>query len=129
MTITLKSDMTTKTYQGLLSLHSCGEYDEALYLSSLRESLADELGWMRNKTVTVRYWITDKPCTKDEAQQAAMLQIMGLADVDFGARYSDITGYLWTDEDLNIGGHDLLTELKSNIGKWLILEIDFEGVL
>jgi hypothetical protein len=118
----------TKTYQGLLSIQPHGEYDEALYISSVDAPLADELAWIAGKIVTVRYWITDKPCTKDEAQEAAILQIMGLADVDFGARYSEATGYLWTDEELNIGGHDLLAELKSNVGKWCILEIEIGRV-
>ena len=112
-----------KTYQGLLSLHSWGEADDILYLSSLTDPLAEELGWMSGKKVTVRYWITDKQCTRDEAAEAAMLIAMGAADVTLNSRYSDITGYLWTDEDLNIGGHDLLAELKSSVGEWLILEV------
>lgn len=113
----------TEIYQGLLSMHSWGEADDVLYLSSLKDPLAEELGWMRGKQVTVRYWITDKQCTRNEAVEAAMLIVMGVADVKLNSRYSEGTGYLWTDEDLNIGGHDLLSELKGGVGKWLILEV------
>ena len=112
-----------KTYQGLLSLHSWGEADDILYLSSLTDPLAEELDWMSGKKVTVRYWITDKECTRDEASEAAMLTVMGAAYVTIDSQYSEITGYLWTDEDLNVGGHDLLEELKSSVGKWLIFEV------
>jgi hypothetical protein len=112
-----------KTYQGLLTLHSWGESDDVLFLSSLREPLAEELSWMHGKKVCIRYWITNKECSKNEAAEAAMLIMIGAANVILEAAYSDITGYLWTDEELNIGGHNLMTELKSNVGKWLILEV------
>lgn len=113
----------TRTYQGLLSLHSFGEADDILFLSSVTDPLAQELGWMRRKQATVRYWITDKPATKEQAQDDFIGTLSGVADGRFGARYSEITGYLWTDEELNVGGHDLIRELKSHVGKWLILEI------
>ncbi|MNJ80064.1 hypothetical protein D3C77_783070 [compost metagenome] len=49
---------------------------------------------------------------------------MGFCDVGYGARYSELTGYLWTDEYLKVGGHDIIEELRSYVGKWLILEIE-----
>ena len=116
--------MNTKTYQGLLSTHSWGEATDILYLSSLADPFAQELEWMHRKNVTVRYWITDAPCTKDEAIVAAVLSLLGFAQIELYSRYSEMTGYLWTDEKLNVGGHDLLAELKSNAGKWLTLEIE-----
>ena len=79
---------------------------------------------MSHQTVTVRYWITDQPCTKDQAIEAAVLTVLGFAQVKLQSRYSELTGYLWTDEDLMVGGHDLLEEFKSNTGKWLILEVE-----
>lgn len=114
----------TKTYAGLLSLHSYGEADDVLFLSTVTDPLAEELEWMEGKNVTVRYWITDKPATKEEAQEDFIRQLFGKADVLFGSRYSEMTGYLWTDEELKVGGHDLIEELKSYIGQWLILEIE-----
>jgi len=117
--------MQTLLYQGLLSLRSYGEADDILFLSSLSDPLADELqDDISGKQVTARYWITDKQVTKDEANEAFVGELMGLAECDFGSRYSEITGYLWTDEEVNIGGHDLIEELRSSTGKWLILEID-----
>lgn len=97
-----------------------------LFLSSLKSPLAEELEWMSGKNVTVRYWITEAPCTKEQAIESAMLIVMGFTQVNFWSRYSELTGYLWTDEDLIVGGHDLIAELKSHTGKWLIMEIERE---
>jgi hypothetical protein len=38
---------------------------------------------------------------------------------------SEYTGYLWTDEDLMVGGHDLLAELKSHLGKFCHLYVHY----
>jgi hypothetical protein len=120
--------METKTYTGLLSLHSWEEADDILYVSSLKDPLAEVLqDDIANKTVTARYWITDKEATKEQALVAFLKKLSGVADCDFGSAYSEITGYLWTDEECKIGGHDLIGELKSHVGKWLILEIDVHG--
>lgn len=116
---------STKTYQGLLSLHSWGEAEDILFLSNLQEPLAEVLqDNIAHQTVTARYWITDKPATKEEAQENFVKEIMGATDCDFGSHYSELTGYLWTDEEIKIGGHDLMRELRSHVGKWLILEVE-----
>lgn len=117
--------METKTYKGLLCLHSWGEADDILFLSSLAGPMAEVLeDEIAGKTVTVRYWITNKETTKEEAQEAFIGELLGRLDAECRSRYSEITGYLWTDEEINIGGHDLLAELQSYVGKWLILEVD-----
>lgn len=75
--------------------------------------------------MSIRYWISDKICTREEAEEAFVRTCMGDATVDFRVHCSDLTGYLWTDEELNVGGHDLLKELRSFAGKkWCILEVD-----
>lgn len=121
-------------YAGQLSLHEWGEADDILFLSydssrsgdfhgndPLAEALESSIA---DKTVTCRYWITDQQCSRDKAQEQFLKMIHGATDIEFGSRYSELTGYLWTDEEVNIGGHDLIRELKSHVGKWLILEFD-----
>lgn len=113
--------MKTKEYKGLLSLHSFGECDAVLYLSSEREPLASVLkDNISNKQVSVRYWITNCKASVEEATA----DFMGWATCEFESRYSEITGYLWTDEECKIGGHNLIAELRSFVDKWLILQID-----
>jgi hypothetical protein len=114
-------------YQGWLTFRHWAEDHEAVFLSKSSIPLAEQLEWMSRKTVTVRYWIADRPCSRYEADEAATLTAMGVADVGIEARYGDASGYLWTDEDLNVGGHDLMAELKGSVGKWLILEVQKHG--
>lgn len=116
--------MEKRTYGGRLEERDHGEATDILFLSGTDEPLAEALEWMTGKQVCVRYWITDKQVTTDEAQEEFLKRLLGAADVKFRSHYSDITGYLWTDEDLNVGGHDLLYEFKGHLGEWLILEVE-----
>jgi hypothetical protein len=117
--------MERKTYTGKLELKDWGETYDILFVSSLEDPIAEVLQEdIAGKQVTARYWITDKEATKEEAQEDFVKKLMGIADCDFGSHYSEITGYLWTDEEIKIGGHDLIEELKSYVGQWLILEVD-----
>ena len=115
----------TKTYTGMLNLRDPGEAMDILYVSSidrpLAEVLADEIS---GRTVSVRYWVTDKEVSKDAAAECFIGRLMGQADCEFMSWYSEVTGYLWTDENIKIGGHDLLAELQSYVGRYLILEVD-----
>ncbi len=116
--------MEKRTYAGWLEQRDSSEAMDILFLSGTEEPLAETLEWMTGKQVCVRYWITNKQATADEAQEEFIGRLMGTADVKFWSHYSEVTGYLWTDEDLNVGGHDLLREFKSSLGKWLILEVE-----
>lgn len=109
---------------GKLLIRDKGDSDDVLFLEGHDDPLAEELEVLSGKQVTVRYWITSEQVERDQAAEEFMKQVLGAADVRFEPRYSEITGYLWTDEDLNIGGHDLMNELKSHVGNWLILEAD-----
>lgn len=120
--------MATLTFTGLLSLHSHGEADGILFMSDHSDPVAECVGdKVSGEQVTVRYWTTDVRCSKQQAMVGAVLSMSGSGHADFGARYSEMTGYLWTDEELKIGGHDLLSELKSKVGRWIILEVDIHS--
>jgi hypothetical protein len=114
-----------KTYKGFLKEMPYDQGD-ALTLSTLDHPLAEELEWMCGKSVTVRYWLCDEECEKEEAQENFIKQMIGAADVMFGSAYSEITGFLWVDEEVNVGGHDLIERLYSGLDRWLILEIEHE---
>lgn len=90
--------------------------NEGNYFDGTDIPLADVLqGNITRKQVSVCYWITDQQCTKDEAQEQFLEKLYGVADCEFRSHY--------TDEDLVIGGHDLLDELRSNVGSFVILDI------
>lgn len=123
---------------GWISLRDYGESSNVVNVSDderpLAERLIDEISdydrddnFRVEKQLSVKYWICDKEASKDEAISEVLKRLDGSAEIEFCARYSDLTGYLWTDEQLNVGGHDLLREIASSEKKWLILEIDVFG--
>jgi hypothetical protein len=129
-------DMTdrTETLSGVLSLREYGEGEvEVLYCGDIIvvEWVVEALGgghqlWTtgsRGKTVSIRYWIADTPGTSDELKMRALFTLYGVADANFGCAYSEITGYLWTDEEFKVGGHDMVGELSCSVGKYLLLEM------
>jgi hypothetical protein len=90
----------------------------------LADRIENDIGYY-GRNLTVRYFITDKPVEKEQLEQDLAKVVMGLGKADYHMAYSDITGYLWTDEELNVGGHDLLGELQESIGKFLHMEIEY----
>jgi len=112
-------------YKGFIEEKCKGENYDALFIGDMEYPLAEEFEReLQGNQVSVRYWISDAEKTKEQIQEGALKTIMGIVDADYGDRCSEITGYLWTDEELNIGGHDLLSELSSYKGKFVYLEID-----
>ena len=119
--------MIKKEYEGIISEHEF-EGKSALFLSSIKAPISDELSYTRFKNVTIRYWITDEKTSKYNTKELFYKIISGIAEVEFNCVYSKYSGYLWTDENLKIGGHDLMEELYDNAGKYLFLEIEYEEV-
>lgn len=143
--------MVTKIYRGWITEgtdSSEPEYDDALGLEPyskeerkvkerrdhwwrwplMNNALVVEVGsnmYRHGNYLTVRYYISDQEASVEELLEQHMRTLFGDGDVDFSSRYSDITGYLWTDEELNVGGHNLLDELRSYVGKFCHLEIDY----
>lgn len=73
----------------------------------------------------MRYWVSETEKTKEQLKENLFAAISGSVEADYGDAYSELTGYLWTDEKLKVGGHDLLDELQSYIGKFLYMEVDY----
>nr|WP_298659067.1 hypothetical protein [uncultured Flavobacterium sp.] len=111
-------------YKGTIIESDSGENCDALFIGGgmpIAEILQHEIN---GKEVSVRYWISDKEKTKEELQENFLKNLFGAVDAEYRDAYSDYTGYLWTNENLEIGGHDLLGELRGNLGKFIWLEID-----
>jgi hypothetical protein len=129
--------MVRKVYRGWLTLASNGEEDDILYLvdekdksrweSYCTDPLADiiEDDLPCGKYLSVHFYTADKEIPENKIEEAFVMSLYGLGEVDYGMHYSDYTGYLWTDEEMKVGGHDLLEQLKSNNGKYCHLVIEF----
>jgi hypothetical protein len=129
-------------YEGFLRLDSNGEEDDILYLDKNSSKSDEEFSYNKwdnnplaeilecdiaNKQVTVKYYISNKKLSLEKANDCFIRQLCGLADADYCMRYSEYTGYLWTDEEIKIGGHDLLKELKCYENDYLILIVDINN--
>jgi len=111
--------------KGIIKIARDGDHDEAVYVDDeiLAEVLEDKI---HNKQVSVNYFIADQPETKAVLIEDLIKKLYGAADAKYNHVYSEYTGYLWTDEEFNIGGHDLIEEIRSNAGKFLYMEIDIQ---
>lgn len=118
------------TYKGLLEAKINFEGDEILGLTGRKSyfSLADMISqdiYKYGKYLSVRYFVSNKALSIIGLQEEFIKILHGTGDADYEIVYTETTGYLWTSEKIKIGGHDLLNELLSAIGKYLYLEITY----
>src|SRR5438552_1748912 len=104
-------------YRGKLKHWSNGEEIDILSIEGADGPLAETIQFQMRESgryLTARYWTSDKEMTADELVEATVMAACGLGNVAYNVAYSEITGYLWTTEEIEVGGHDLLGELMSH---------------
>ena len=114
-------------FKGWIEEGEYGDDYDALLIDGEPLAQTFEENSITRKPVTVCYYICETEKTLEEAKEAYLKMVMGLegeAEAEYSHAYSEVTGYLWTDEELKIGGHDLCEELKSYEGKYLILLVE-----
>jgi hypothetical protein len=79
-------------------------------------------------TVSISYYASDNKMMFEEAKGHYVENMLGgMVDSDYEEVHgSEQTGYVYTDQSLMVGGHDLLAELESHSGKYLNMEIKFK---
>jgi hypothetical protein len=115
----------TYTLKGELSEGEDGDNYSALFCGGkVVAKWADEL-LSQKRQVTIRYWLCPHKMSKEEAQQGFIEELCGLGEGEYHHAYSEITGYLWTDAEFIVGGHNMLQRLSEQeaLGKYLILEM------
>lgn len=120
--------MTTKIYKGKIWIGPYGFNDEALFVGENTEPFTQVWNddFQERQQVSVKYWISETEKTREQLQENHLLCISGATEADYGDRGSDVTGYLWTDQDLTVGGHDLFKELNDKAGKFIYMEVSYE---
>lgn len=118
----------TRRYRGTLTVRDHGEGMDILFLDDgdpLAEVITGDMD-EHGRYLSVRYWTADARRDDDAMIEGAIREALGFGEAAFLHHYSDITGYLWTDEDVIVGGHDLLEELKAQAGRYCLLEIGYQ---
>lgn len=79
-----------------------------VYLAEAIEKIA---GW-QGKILTFAWHIASEPLSFHELEDHMIKTAMRHTEARFTHAYSDLTGYLWTNEDITCGGHDILREIQ-----------------
>lgn len=111
--------------KGYLKLREEYESGDGLYIDG--EILSEQLEDIKGKNATVRFYISDTEKSFDELKENLIRTISGDVNAYYGDTYSEYTGYLWTNDQLNIGEHDLIEDLSNYDGKYCYLAIDFQS--
>lgn len=117
---------TTEVFEGRIAVRDRGDASDILFLGHdsppLAEQFRDALGGEKRQ-VSLRYFISADPLAEDQRTDALVRAAVGEGLGEYVDVYSDVTGHLWTDEAMKVGGHDLLDELRSHAGQWCRLEV------
>lgn len=78
---------------------------------------------LAGKNTTVRWWLADRELSDDERTDVIVQMASGVPKTEWVGVYSEVTGHLWTEEEFQIGGHDMVDIIGSrNNGKWCYIE-------
>jgi len=104
------------------------ESESIIYISDVPdEPLLERIQSIKGiyeKKVSFRWWTSTEEASVDKVKEEFIKKVLGFASVSFGAVYSDLTGFLWFNNDMKIGGHDVAAEIASETGRWIVLEIE-----
>lgn len=115
--------MENKTYKGVIK-NTCYCEDSFATIIGDSKPIALEFEDLTDHIVSVRYWISENEKTKEQLLENHVLAMSGVVYADYEDIYSELTGYLWTDATLRVGGHDLLHIIESHTGDYIYIEVD-----
>ena len=92
-------------------------------IKDFSKNLEDICGWV-HKYASIQMLTGKTPIDMDHIDETKIVSMMGEVDSKYYHRYSDYTGYLWTEEEFKCGGHDLLKILESHLGEYIHIEIE-----
>lgn len=122
--------MTKKIYRGRIEERDNGEGHDSLILTCgenhlILSDIVQEDIKCYGSYLSVRYFISNRSLELYELTESLLRKLTGIGDSEYEMCYSEITGYLYTHEGLKVGGHNLLVELRYNLGQYLHLEIEY----
>lgn len=85
--------------------------------------MQEKCGW-RNRYANITFLTGATPIDLDNIDETKIVSMMGEVSSKYYHSYSELTGYLWTEEGFKCGGHDLLDILYSHEGEYIHMEIE-----
>jgi hypothetical protein len=78
----------------------------------------------RDLVCQASYFVTERAIAWETLEVDRIRMVMGDPSADFRHVYSDLTGYLWTEEQFVVNDHDIIAEIYQNSGgengfKWV----------
>jgi hypothetical protein len=89
----------------------------------LSKGMEEKLNWI-NRYASVRLVFGKTPIDPTKVEETIIESYFGKARAEYAHQYSDLTGYLWTDEGFQVGGHDLMKIFESHQGEYAHVEIE-----
>lgn len=87
------------------------------------KEMAEKCNWY-GSFVSIQMLTGDTPIDIDHVDETKIVSMMGEAGSKYYHQYSDLTGYLWTEEEFKCGGHDIQEILQSHMGEYIHMEIE-----
>ena len=104
-----------------------GEYD-IIGFEDDGGRISELLEEFSGKQVWCNYAFSTEPLTPELVLQAAIDTAEGEVDARYSVAWSEITGYLWTNNDGNIGGHDMIAIFEQHVGEYAALIVEVEPI-
>lgn len=103
-----------REYEGEYSAWSVMQPAGHIYLTEAIEHFIEKVRLRArplNSEVTISWNVTSEPRLFLDLQANVAAAALGHIKTEFTHRYSDLTGYLWTNERVEVRGHDIIREI------------------
>lgn len=106
-------------FQGVIAgiVKPCSHEPDSLITIGGR-SIAKFINEFSGRKVWCVWAVNDTFLNPSEIQEEHIKKFTGSASANYGAVYSELTGYLWTDDEGKIGGHDLVESMSGYTNKY-----------
>ena len=127
--------MKTVTLSGFIKMDYSSSWQtiklvqEDSYKIDLINRFKEAIESYNNYQVQVNYYLSDKACTKNEMVEGWLKKLVGAIDASYeanGYAYSSWTSGTDYDTNFSVGGHNLLSELSAEDGRFMIIELNFK---
>lgn len=114
---------------GEWSAVSVGNQYLAEAIENFRDEARSKAKATSNSKITLSWHVTDAPKRYAELKMNVIDTTIGGLKTKFYHAHSDLTGYLWTTEEIEVNGHDLMEEIlaaaKGLEQAWVYVRLEF----